>query len=121
MVSTWLTEPNAIEDEKTILAIGKAIQEAIEASTDILSMLLKDESQPPLDDHSNIDRAINLGIFSKKIGNAMHEANGLRNRLVHGYNGINTSLMFESIKRLIPLIHECLGMMEQWLNLKSKV
>ncbi|MCF2138096.1 MAG: DUF86 domain-containing protein [Candidatus Thorarchaeota archaeon] len=117
----WLEDEYTLDDQKTVLAIEKAVQETIEATTDLLSMVLKDTSQPPLDDHTNIDRAVRLGVMSHEIGLAMHEANGLRNRLVHTYNGIDLSRVFESIERLIPKIKECLEMIEAWLHQKSMI
>ncbi len=121
LARTWLEEPDLLDDQRTILAIEKAAQEAIESTTDILSMLLRDSSQPPLDDHTNIDRAVELGVFDSQAGRAMHEANGLRNRLVHSYNGIDVPLMLESIGRLIPEIEKCLEMIEKWLRQRSMI
>jgi len=92
------------------------MQEIVEASMDVLAMRLKDSEKLPMDDYTNIDRAYNSRIIDERIKYALEEANGLRNRLVHGYNGINETVALESMKSLFPLFEAYIERMRQWLK-----
>ncbi|MFP4559122.1 MAG: HepT-like ribonuclease domain-containing protein [Archaeoglobaceae archaeon] len=43
-------------------------------------------------------------------------ANGLRNRLVHHYNGLDDNIALESIRDIIPCLIELTQVMEKWLE-----
>lgn len=77
-IEDWIDD--AKKDKKSRLAIYKAIQEAIEASCDIVSMYLKDEGYSPKDDYTNIEKWGELE--NDKVSECLKIANGLRNRLV---------------------------------------
>jgi uncharacterized protein YutE (UPF0331/DUF86 family) len=66
-IRTWLIEFENIGvlDRKTRLAVYKAMQEAVEASTDIGAIILKDEGKLPQDDYTNIARLFTPGIIIK--------------------------------------------------------
>ena len=70
---------------------------------DVLAVCLKDSEKLPMDDYTNIDRAYKFGIIDERIKYALEEANGLRNRLVYGYNGIDETVAPESMKSLFLL------------------
>ncbi|MDF1540214.1 MAG: DUF86 domain-containing protein [Candidatus Thorarchaeota archaeon] len=117
LVEVWQQEKISEHDTKSLLAIEKAAQEAIEVSTDLLAMLLKDTSIPPTDDYTNIAKVLELGLITKEIGAILREANGLRNRLIHVYNDVDIEVLLESIKRVLPGITEFLDVVEKWLNM----
>ncbi len=66
-------------DKKTRLAVYKAMQEVVEASTDIVAMILKDEGKLPKDDYTNIEKTFELNLIDKHVKDALKEADGLRN------------------------------------------
>jgi uncharacterized protein YutE (UPF0331/DUF86 family) len=75
-IEEWQHEfdlPTAPENEKTKLAIYKAFQEVVEASMDVVAMMLKDSTIGPKDDYSNID-LLELDADMKVI---LAQANGL--------------------------------------------
>ncbi|KAF5414533.1 MAG: hypothetical protein C5S49_06905 [Candidatus Methanogaster sp.] len=113
-IQSW--ECDFTTDKRSRLAVYKAMQEIVEASMDVLAMRLKDSEKLPMDDYTNIDRAYKAGIIDERIKYALEEANGLRNRLVHGYNGINETVALESMKVLFPLIEAYIERMRQWLK-----
>ncbi len=115
-VEEWANE--FLEDEKTMLACYKAFQEITEASMDILAMTLKDDGLAPKDDYSNIDLVFEKKILDKKVSGALKEANGLRNRIIHGYNGLNAKTAYESLLELLPFFDDFLAMVEKWLKKK---
>jgi len=107
------------EDEKTKLACYKAIQEAIEACLDVVAMIVKDYGMLPKDDYRNIE-LIEGKVISNELANALKELNGLRNRIVHEYNGLNDEIAMRSIENLIPSINEFLDQVREWLEKKIR-
>ena len=120
LIKSWLGEEDLQHDIKTVLAISKAFQEVAEVSVDLIAMLLKDNSLLPLDDYTNIDRVLELGVLSADQGPMLRETNGLRNRLIHVYNGLSVEVLFESIKRLLPGLGSYLEVIEGWLKQTSQ-
>ncbi len=50
----------------------------------------------------------------------MKEANGLRNRLVHEYNGLVRGIALESVKNVVLHVDEMLEDIEIWMKNCSK-
>ena len=116
LVEEWQEEKVSEYETKSLLAIEKAAQEAIEVATDLIAMMLKDTAIPPTDDYTNISRILELGLVNKDIGAIMKEANGLRNRLIHVYNDIDIEVLMQSINRVLPGISDFLDVVEKWLR-----
>jgi uncharacterized protein YutE (UPF0331/DUF86 family) len=57
-------------------------------------------------------------ILSSELKNALKEVNGLRNRLVHDYNGITDEIAYRSIMRLSKSVEEFAKAVEKWLSKK---
>ncbi|MEW5996767.1 MAG: DUF86 domain-containing protein [Candidatus Micrarchaeota archaeon] len=115
-IEEW--EGDFLGDEKTALACYKAFQEMVEAAMDILAMVLRDENTPPKDDYSNIDSALGKKVISGRLGKALKEANGLRNRVVHEYNGLDENTAYESMLGLLPFFEELAQAVGEWLGKK---
>ncbi|MCE8423048.1 MAG: DUF86 domain-containing protein [Candidatus Methanoperedens sp.] len=103
-------------DKKTRLAVYKAFQELVEASFDIAAMACKDIKIIPKDDYTNIDLLFEKKIINLSLKNALSEANGLRNRLVHRYNGLDDSLAFDSLLKHLTTISDFLEVIGIWLR-----
>jgi len=114
-ISMWIDH----RDEKSVLAIYKAYQEMIEALTDIFAMMLKDLDEVVEDDYSNIDRLREKGILSDKQDAIMKEANGLRKRLVHEYNGLERKIALSSLKRINSEVDDILEEVRKWITKRS--
>jgi uncharacterized protein YutE (UPF0331/DUF86 family) len=117
-IRSWLAEFEDIGalDRKTRLAVYKAMQEAVEAATDIGAMILKDEGNLPQDDYTNIARLCTLGIIDDQLKAALNEADGLRNRLVHGYNELNDALAMDSIQELLSPLERFVSKVTAWVK-----
>jgi len=111
-ILSWINE--AEEDKKSRLAVYKAAQEAVEAACDLVAMFLKDSGYPPKDDYTNLQKWGEL--MDEKLSDCLKVANGLRNRLVHHYNGLNDKLALESIAEIVPCLQEFIRVMERWLK-----
>lgn len=103
-------------EEKTKLACYKAMQEIIEGCLDIVSMMLKDEKELPKDDYTNINMMERRGIIDSTLADVLRELNGLRNRIVHEYNGLDDEIALTSMEELIPKIKEFLTVVKEWLK-----
>ncbi len=114
-IENWIDD--AKKDKRSRLAIYKAIQEAIEAACDVISMYLKDEGHSPKDDYTNIEKWGELE--TDKVSGCLKVANGLRNRLVHQYNGVDDAIALESIRDTIPCLTELTQVIEEWLKKKK--
>ncbi|MFQ6124674.1 MAG: DUF86 domain-containing protein [Candidatus Heimdallarchaeota archaeon] len=115
-IEEWTKEVNAIEDERTRLAIYKAAQEVVESIMDLLAMILKDAEKLPKDDYTNIQLVYEENLISKAEKDLLNEANGFRNRLVHDYNGLNDRIAFTALKRLLPGFNDLLRKVKQWIK-----
>ncbi|MFH0836822.1 MAG: DUF86 domain-containing protein [Candidatus Aenigmatarchaeota archaeon] len=116
-INTW--KEDFFEEEKSKLACYKAMQEIIEACMDIVSMVLKDDKRLLKDDYTNIDALEKMNFCSKDVCSALRELNGLRNRIIHEYNGLDDRIAIESIDDLIPDIHKFLEAVKKWLEKKQ--
>ncbi len=111
-ISAWIGD----RDEKSTLAVYKAFQELMEAFTDIFAMMLKDMKDMVQDDYSNIERLGEKNMLTGKQEGLMKEANGLRNRLVHEYNGLERKTASESIKRINSELEDLVQEIDGWIK-----
>lgn len=111
-ISSWIQE----RDEKSTLAVYKAYQEMIEAFTDLFAMMLKDMGEVVEDDYTNIERLREKRLLDREQEGLMKESNGLRNRLVHEYNGLEKKIALESIKRTNSKVVDILEVVKGWLK-----
>lgn len=70
---------------------------SIEAAMDIIAMLVKDLGKKVEDDYHNIETLTDLGIIDSDLADSLKMCNGLRNWIVHRYNGVDRTLVLESI------------------------
>jgi len=116
LIFTWLGENNSdygASDTKTTLAIFKAFQEIVEATMDITAMCLRDMDIPSRDDYSNIDR---ITLFSSDQKQLLREMNGLRNRIIHRYNGTDETMALTGILQSLPEILLLIPEVEKWIQ-----
>ena len=113
-LSEWENEDHVLDLFK--LATYKAIQEVFEGLTDILAMLVKDLGLKSKDDYANIQICFDKSIISEKDKNILNEGNGLRNRLVHSYNGLNDRIAIESTYRLMGGVDDIIRSIQIWLE-----
>ncbi len=95
-------------------ALYKEFQELTEALGDISAMIAKEESILVKDDYTNLER-LKPRLKPDVIKN-LKRANGLRNVLVHEYNGIDDTLEFESVQEVLPSFRVFGSMVREWLK-----
>ncbi|HJH27704.1 MAG TPA: DUF86 domain-containing protein [Methanophagales archaeon] len=97
-------------------AIYKEFQEAVEAVSDVCAMVRRGLNSSAKDDYSNIAFLVDKDILEEEMGEKLREANGLRNRLIHEYDGINDKIACYAIRELIEDLREfSLGVLK-WIR-----
>lgn len=96
------------------LAVYKVVQEIVEAITDVVAMAVRDGGDLPAADYANIDHLEQAGRLSGPSAAALREANGLRNRIVHEYNGFWDQIGLDSIERLMPALAVAVEEARSW-------
>lgn len=111
-VEAWL--PDGAADRKTRRAVYKAFQEACEAATDLAAMVIVDAGHNAMDDYVDFDEAAKAGLRITEHLDALKEATGVRNRLIHEYNGLDDRIALEAIPDLVPALRAFLEEVEGW-------
>jgi len=103
-------------DLKEKFGIYHASQIITEVITDIIAMVTKDLKVKPKDDYSNIDYLEETELISKELAINLKKLNGLRNVLVHDYNGLDDRIAFKGIKEYNPFIEQFKEVIKEWLK-----
>lgn len=106
----------ARDDERSRLARYHAFQEAAEATTDLAAMVVSDLGKRVEDDYRNLETLVEAGIVSRELLRGLVAAAGLRNRIVHEYNGLDEPKADAAMERLSPVIRRYLEEVERWLT-----
>ncbi len=96
-------------------AIYKEFQEMVEIIADLSAMVVRDKGKVVEDDYSNLERMTKI-LGSESLLEDLKEANGLRNILVHEYNGVVDKQAYNSIKNLLTSIEKFGVMVEKWIK-----
>ena len=103
-------------DLKEKFGIYHASQIITEIITDIIAMVTKDLKIKPKDDYSNINYLKEKELLSEGLTLNLKKLNGLRNVLVHDYNGLDDRLAFKGIKEYNPFIEQFKEVIKKWLK-----
>jgi len=95
-------------------ALYKEFQELAEVLGDLVAMIVKEERILVKDDYTNLECLKSL--LEPDVIKNLKKANGLRNVLVHEYNGINDTLAFESIETTLPSFWIFSSVVREWLK-----
>jgi len=80
-------------------ATERLLQELIEAAIDINIHIVAATGNPPPDDYyESFIKAGELKILSLQLAEKIAPSAGLRNRLVHEYNGLDHTMVLRSVK-----------------------
>ena len=93
-----------------------SIQTTIESLVDLIAMLVKDFGLIVKNDAENIHMLVEHKNISPEMGERLIKANGLRNILVHRYNGIDDSIILNSIQEISDVTEIWLNKIEELIN-----
>jgi uncharacterized protein YutE (UPF0331/DUF86 family) len=99
-------------------AIYKEFQECVEIVFDLVSMIARDEGFFSEDDYTNLERIKEKIGIDEKTALLLKKAKGLRNVLVHEYDGIIDELAFDSMKNFLPAIKKFHEGVLEWIKKK---
>ncbi|MFX1296665.1 MAG: DUF86 domain-containing protein [Promethearchaeota archaeon] len=121
LVNEWFKESdldNLIKTDnyKQVFAIYHAAQLSIETISDLCVMIVKDLNFNPKDNYINFEILQGENIISDKLFLALKELNGLRNRIVHDYNGFIDEIAWQSISNHLFHLDEFRKVVELWLQ-----
>lgn len=116
----WIGEknPKSLSEGRNyqeLFAIYHAFQLGMEVVADLASMIVKDISNIARDDYSNYQLLSQKKIISIDIFNEIKDLNGLRNRIVHDYNGLLDKISLEGILESLAILPEFKEEIEKWL------
>jgi len=81
-----------------------------------VAMAMVDSGRPAKDDDSNFEGAAAMGLCDAALVPSLREATGLRNRLVHQYDGVETRRALEAMRRLLPALSAFPAGVTRWLT-----
>jgi len=121
LLHEWINDSNFDDlnkngDYREVFAIYHAAQLSIEVISDLCAMLVKDLQQNPKDNYSNFEKLHLVKIITADMYQALKELNGLRNRIVHDYNGLIDEIAWSSISKNLLFIGEFYKVVESWLK-----
>ncbi|MHA1699979.1 MAG: DUF86 domain-containing protein [Promethearchaeota archaeon] len=93
-----------------------SLQTIIEATIDLVAMCVKDLGLEVKSDRENIEAIVTLKNLPSWMADDLRRANGLRNLLVHRYNGIDDDRVLKFIPRLKKLIFAWIEIIESVVN-----
>ncbi|MEQ9714025.1 MAG: type VII toxin-antitoxin system HepT family RNase toxin [Candidatus Asgardarchaeia archaeon] len=108
-----LPEPT---DDFLIDALFYRIHTCIEATTDLVAMMVKDSGYTVKDDLSNIDTLESNKIISPELAETLKQLNSLRNVLVHRYNKIELEKILRSIDKIRDALLEFVEVVENFIK-----
>jgi len=106
---------NKLELQKKY-GIYHAFQISVEIISDISAMIIKDLKDIPKDDYSNIDILRKKGIIDFNLKVNIKEANGLRNRIMHDYNGLDDKIAYSRLAELLKSFKQFCKVILKWLE-----
>ena len=104
-----------LSDKPMRKAVYKSFQEAGEIVSDICAMYLSDNDRVLGDDSDNIDKAAGK-LFTEDLREQLLEVNGLRNRVVHDYNGFDDRIALNSIENRVKDLRKFEGEVRKWIE-----
>ncbi|MEA2055058.1 MAG: DUF86 domain-containing protein [Candidatus Thermoplasmatota archaeon] len=114
-IEKYLSE-KILEDRVLRKAVYKEFQEAVEVMSDICALARRGLNSSARDDYSNINFLVEKGILEKEMGKKLKEANGLRNRLIHEYDGVNDKMAYQSMKELVDYLKNFSVVILEWIR-----
>jgi len=103
-------------DMRDKFALYHLYQLIIEIITDLCAMTVKDLKILPKDDYSNINILAEKKIIPENLADDLRKANGLRNRMVHDYNGVIEKIVNEGILQHKEHLIKFLEVFTLWLK-----
>ena len=103
-------------DTKDLFALYHAFQLSMEVIADLSSMVVKDSKRMVKDDYLNYQFLKEINIIPESLAKQIKDLNGLRNRIVHDYNGLVDIITIDGILEAIKLLPQYKECIIKWLE-----
>ena len=112
-----LDQQSYLDDFSQQLIVERLLHLIIEAAADLNSYLLVRSGQPPPETYFNsFTEAGRQGIISQDLAQQLAPSAGLRNRLVHGYDEIDPTIVFQAIPFALELYPRYVVQIQRYLG-----
>jgi len=102
-------------------AVERLLQLIVDEAIDInAQLLLGSRRAPPKDYYSSFFQAASLGVYPRSLAAALAPTTGLRNALVHEYEGIDTREVHRNIRRFLSLYPQYLRHISRFIQHASR-
>ena len=116
-----MTRGQYLEDLYKRKATERLLQELIEAAIDINTHIIVQTGQTVPDDYyESFIKAGSLQIISSDLAEKLAPSAGLRNRLVHEYNGLEHSAVLDAVRKAEELYTEYVRQVEDYIERTSR-
>ncbi|MFO7967270.1 MAG: DUF86 domain-containing protein [Archaeoglobaceae archaeon] len=91
------------------------MQVCVDAALDVVAMVARDLGLVVEDDYTNLDKLEKEGVLNEEDGDLIRRFNGLRNAIVHKYNGLDLKRVQEGlneINKLYETLEKLVGVVE---------
>ncbi len=112
IVDNLLPNPNEIETS----ALYYRLLTAIESVMDLIAMFIRDRGGIPKGDKSNVLYLVKENHIESDHSLHLLKCNGLRNVLVHQYNGIDREIVLRSVPDVKNALSNLINKIEEFLN-----
>jgi uncharacterized protein YutE (UPF0331/DUF86 family) len=112
LAESLIQNPTEVEER----ALYYCLFTSIESTMDFIAMLMKDRGNIPMGDDYNIEHLVSQGYVTEELAFHLKRCNGLRNVLVHQYNGIDREIVLDSFKDVKDTLTQMVMLMEEYLD-----
>ena len=99
------------------LIVERLLHLLIEAAVDINAHILARNNQPPADTYrDSFIKLGEIGIISPQLAKQLAPAAGLRNRLVHDYDDIDVTVVYQAIPFALELLPQYVESVQAYLE-----
>ncbi len=108
-------------DEEKCTVAERRLERIINRAIDINFHLIRALDVPPPNDYTESFRALGrLGILPVKLANAIAPAAGARNILIHGYDDLDDTQFYSSLKDALRLFPRYIAAVERFIDQGEK-
>ncbi|TFH01851.1 MAG: DUF86 domain-containing protein [Candidatus Thorarchaeota archaeon] len=112
IAESLIQNPTKVEER----ALYYCLFTSIESTMDLIAMLIKDKGNIPMGDNYNVEHLVSQGFVTEDLALHLKRCNGLRNVLVHQYNGIDREIVLDSFKDVKDALSQMVRHMEEYLD-----
>jgi len=117
-IESWYSgTEELLENDMRRKAVYKSFQEAGEIVSDLCAMYASDSGKVVRGTSENISKASGE-LFDSELEARVAEANSLRNRVVHDYNGFTDRTALKSVENLVSFLEDFQGEVKEWIESK---